>query len=444
MPEHSPYYRPEEVAALARRGVAVAEPRLVAIGREVPLERIAAGVRLHPFCRIVGAQTRIDAGAEIGRAGPATLEETQVGARAVVGDLGPVTLREVCLGPGTVLGCGAAEQAVFLGKEGREPPFTAGYGFRVRAGSLYEEDSSSAQHTDTKMTILFPWVTLGSNLNWCDLLVAGGTAPELGRFSEVGSGAIHFNFTPRGDKATGSLLGNVTDGVFLDRPRLFIGGNSSVIGPVRVAFGAITPAGARLRGEIGPGATPAEQHADAPSDRGGEIYGSVARVYRSQVLLIGELAALDGWYGEARARIARGDPDQTELYRRGRELVPLNLTERVRQLGALVARLEGSIALLEAGRPGDPRIAQQRALVEHWPRIERHLLNHAAAVELMPAALRDGLAESAARHGRVYTRVVQGLPPAAVAAGRAWLRGIAGRVATPEMLAAVPTLGSGR
>ena len=38
------------------------------------------------------------------------------------------------------------------------------------------------------------------------------------------SGFIHFNFTPwgkNGDKATPSLVGNVTEGVFLDQKRIF-------------------------------------------------------------------------------------------------------------------------------------------------------------------------------------------------------------------------------
>ena len=99
--------------------------------------------------------------------------------------------------------------------------FTTGFGFRVRKGSLYEEASSSAQHTDTKMTVLFPWNPLGSNINFCDVILAGGTGPGLGYFSEVGSGTIHFNFTIRGDKATASLFGDVSRGVFLDRVHVF-------------------------------------------------------------------------------------------------------------------------------------------------------------------------------------------------------------------------------
>jgi len=442
MTEPSPRHPPSALEHLAARGVALPAPEQVFIGREVPLERIAPGAVLHPFTRLTGAATRIDAGAVIGAAGPATLHDAWVGAGAVVGNLGPVTLRAVTAGPGTVLGCGVAEQAVFLGKEVDDPAFTTGYGFRVRAGSLYEEDANSAQHTDTKMTLLFPWVTLGSNVNWCDVLVAGGTGPGLGEFTEVGSGVIHFNFTPRGDKATASLLGDACGGVFLRSPRLFVGGNASLIGPVQADYGAMAGAGGRLAGHLRPGLQP-----PAPAPAGGaafhpEVYGAVDRVYRTQVAYIAELAALDAWYGQVRALVAAGAPSQAELYARGRAVVAANLTERIAQLGAFAARMERSVALLERSAPGDPRIAQQRALLEGWPAIEAHLRGYGAAQDEPPRTLTVAVAEGAGRLGRVYTRVVQGLPAGAVEAGTAWLRGVAGRVASAEVLTRVPPLGS--
>ncbi|HEX7926398.1 MAG TPA: hypothetical protein VF678_02335, partial [bacterium] len=363
---HSPadYYTDAEVAALASRGVVVPLPGQVAIHRSVSLERIALGAVLHPFTRIAGAQTRIDAGAVIGKSGPATLEDAWVGARAVVGDLGPVTLRETTVGPGTVLGCGVAEQAVFLGKEATDPAFTTGYGFRVRRGSLYEEDASSAQFTDTKMTVLLPWVTLGSGLNWCDLLVSGGTGPGLGEFSEIGSGCIHFNFTPRGDKATASRIGNVVDGVFLDQPRVFIGGNASLVGPLAAPFGAVTAAGGRFTGTLQPGLNATQPE---PAARGAfdlEVYGSIRRVVASQFAYIGELAALDAWYAHVRALLAKGDAERADLYARGRAVVQVNLRERIAQLEALAQRMPRSAERIQRTNAADPRIAQQRAFHE--------------------------------------------------------------------------------
>jgi UDP-N-acetylglucosamine/UDP-N-acetylgalactosamine diphosphorylase len=438
------YYDPAALHALVTRGVIVPSPEQVAIGSEVPPEAIAPGAVLHPFCRISGGATRIDAGAAIGPAGPATLHNARVGEGCVIGGLGPVTLSDTACGPGTVLGCGVAEEAVFLGKESTDTAHSTGYGFRVRKGSLYEEDASSAQHTDSKMTILFPWATLGSNSNWCDLLLAGGTGPGLGEFSEVGSGTIHFNFTPRGDKATASAFGNVVDGVFLRQPRLFLGGNGSMIGPLRAEFGAITTAGGRFSGVLHAGLNPG---GTAPQGGAGfdlEVYGSIKRVYDSQIAYIGELAALNAWYGQARALAAKGDGAREALYAEGRRMVGLNIAERIAQLGRLAAAMERSAALLETRAPGDGRIAQQRALLDQWPRIEAALRDYSTHEEQLPAALGQAIAEGAANHGRVYTRIIPALPEAAVAAGRAWLAGMRDRTASAELLAAVPALPSPR
>jgi UDP-N-acetylglucosamine/UDP-N-acetylgalactosamine diphosphorylase len=435
-------YTPAELQALRERGVRIPVPEQVAIGREVPLTAIAPGAELRPFSRLEGPETRVDAGAVIGVAGAATLRNSWVGADARIGTLGPVTLLGVTAGPGTALGCGVAEEAVFLGKEGPHPDFTTGYGFRLRKGSLYEEDASSAQHTDTKMTVLQPWVTLGSNLNFCDVLVSGGTGPGLGAFSEIGSGVIHFNFTPRGDKATGSLLGDVVRGVFLREARLFVGGNASLIGPLEAEHGAVCAAGGRHERALHaglnlPGGPPETQQAQAFDL---DVYGAVDRVYRSQVRLVGQLAALDAWYGHVRAALAAGDAQRAALYARGRAMVQLNLRERIGQLGQLARRMERSAGLLERRALGDARIAQQRALLQHWPRIEAHLGAWEQHLAPPPRELLAALETSAGRHGPAYTHVIRGLAEPAVMAGKAWLAGIAGAVAAQELLALVPPL----
>jgi UDP-N-acetylglucosamine/UDP-N-acetylgalactosamine diphosphorylase len=438
--------RADPVAVLGNRGVIVPRPDLVAIADDVPLERIAPGAVLHPFTQLRGARTRIGAGAVIGEAGPVVLEDSWVAERSRIGTMGPVALRRVTCGPGTVLGSGAAEDAVFLGKEVDDPAISCGLAFRVRKGSLYEEDANSAQHTDAKMTILFPWATLGSNVNWCDLLMAGGTGPAFDQFSEIGSGAVHFNFTPRGDKATASLLGDVSSGVFLRSARIFFGGNGSLIGPARLGYGSITAAGARVSGERAAGFHAGEPAGQSSRDRGAfsqEMYGSIKRVFDSQVRFIGELAALDAWYGQARARLAEGDAERQALNAAGREMVRLNLSERIQQLGGLAARMERSAGLIERQNRSDPRIAQQRALARNWPAIKRQLQDYPRAHGEMPAELDRALSQAAGQQGRAYTRVIRALDDTAVQAGTAWLRGIVERVASSELLAQVPALPAG-
>jgi len=102
-----------------------------------------------------------------------------------------------------------------------------------------------------KQTILFPFVTLGSLVNFCDCLMAGGTSKK--DHSEVGSSYIHFNYTPEQDKATPSLIGDVPQGVMVNRPPIFLGGQGGAVGPVRIGYGTVVKAGTILRKDVAGG-----------------------------------------------------------------------------------------------------------------------------------------------------------------------------------------------
>ena len=116
----------------------------------------------------------------------------------------PVTLENAVLGRRVKVQGGFVKDSVLLdGCEVRQ-------GFHAREGCLLEEDSYFAHTVGLKMTIVFPFVVLGSLINFCDCLLAGGTSRK--HHSEVGSGFIHFNFSPRGDKATPSAFGPLQRG----------------------------------------------------------------------------------------------------------------------------------------------------------------------------------------------------------------------------------------
>ena len=126
-----------------------------------------------------------------------------------------------------------------------------GSGAHVRDACRLEELSGGAHTVGLKQTVLLPFVTLGSLINFCDCLMSGGTSRS--DHSEVGSSYIHFNFTPDGDKATPSLFGDVSHGVLLDQPPVFLGGQGGTVGPVTVGFGSVIAAGSVLRSDVAAG-----------------------------------------------------------------------------------------------------------------------------------------------------------------------------------------------
>ncbi len=423
----SAFYAVSELAVLSERGIQVLQPELTSIRRDVDLNRIASGVVMHPFTRISGSETAIGANAELGLHGPVTLENSVVGPDSVIGAQGPVSLCDTWTGPRTVLGMGTAEQAVFLGREHGAAPPTAGVGFRVRKGSLYEEGACSAQHTDTKMTILLPWATLGSNLNFCDVLLAGGIGDQPGQFSEVGSGTIHFNFTIRGDKATASLLGDVVQGVFLRSDRLFIGGNNSLLGPLQGEYGAFSAAGARLGGSMSRGLNLGQPMPSGHVAYDARSFPQLRRVVHAQLRFLGELTALFHWYGQVRIPLLAYDESRSALYKQAQELVRRNIQERIAQLDVLTQLVRGGeVQSREA--LSEALLAYQRNWLEHWPALQAHLQSFADEAPEVPEVLARELSTASGN----YTAVIQSLSDAAVQAGTDWLERIAQEIREGE------------
>ena len=425
----SKYYSPEEIRKIQERGVQIPDLRSVLIAREVKPEHILPGCIIHPFSRISGAKTQIHSAAQIGVDGPATIENSWIGENAIVGNLGPVTLKDTVVGPQTILGSGVAENAVFLGKETMINDFTTGFGFRVRKGSLYEEDSSSAQHTDTKMTVLFPWNTLGSNINFGDALIAGGTGPELGDFSEVGSGSIHFNYSIRGDKATASLFGDVYQGVFLDQERLFIGGNNTLLGPIKADFGVMTAAGARINGILSPGLNFGHSTPKGKIDYDSRRFSGALGIVTKQIDFLAELTALYHWYKQIRIGCISKTPEKKFLYEAGLMMIELNFQERLFQLNRYVEVLEGSLSLFgNSKKVSKKETAKQRQLLEKWPKLQIQLATPKAFELLAPESLTNCIVQQIAEAKLEYTVIIKGLSPEGKQEGKEWLNTIANGV----------------
>ncbi|MFO7838863.1 MAG: protein GlmU [Desulfosalsimonadaceae bacterium] len=268
----------DQKKALQENGVRLPVPESVDIGPEVDPDRISGpDVTIYPGCRIYGADTCIAAGAKIGFEAPATVENCRIG-------------------PDVSLKGGFFSGAVFLNGA------SCGSCSHVRGGTILEEGACLAHSVGIKQTILFPHVTLGSLINFCDCLMAGGT--DAKNHSEVGSSYIHFNYTPRQDKATASLIGDVPYGVMLDKPPVFLGGQGGLVGPCRLGYGVTVAAGTICRKDE----TRSNRLIFGSSGQGGNIaykpaaYSNVKRILMNNLIYIGNLLALGQWYRHVRSR----------------------------------------------------------------------------------------------------------------------------------------------
>lgn len=416
------------VEALLDKGVDIPNPLSLDIGPEVDPERICGdGVTIHPGCRIRGAKTVISAGASLGSEGPVTLVDCRLGEQVA-------------------LKGGYAANAVFL--DGA----SMGLGHHVREGTLLEEEANGAHCVGLKQTILFPFVTLGSLINFCDCLMAGGTSRK--DHSEVGSSYIHFNFTPDGDKTTPSLFGEVPAGVMLNRRPIFLGGQGGTVGPIRVGYGSVVAAGSILRSDVPAdqlvmaGPLPSAQVAFAPSN-----YRAANRLVAKNVAYLAQLRALDAWYQQVRAPFFAAQQFGPLLAEGAAEMLASARQERTSRLRAMVAKVPaddpGKVQLREhidevcgyleqaTDTPDGPQSASAGGVAEGVVTDGRS----AGGRTLVSPAPGSMLAEltAAAQSGQPYLAAVQQLSPAASEAGTAWLQGIVDQ-AWERVVQVLPTL----
>ncbi|MBU4185068.1 MAG: protein GlmU [Proteobacteria bacterium] len=296
-----------KIEKLLKKGVKIPNPDSIEIGSEVDTDRISGeGVVIYSGCKIFGSSTLILKNTRMGYESPVTIENCQIGTNV---DIKGGFLRE----------------AVLLDK------VSIGYGSHIREGTILEEEANIAHMVGLKHTILLPFVTLGSLINFCDCFMSGGTSKK--DHSEVGSSYIHFNYTPNQDKATASLVGDVPNGVMLNQRPIFLGGQGGIVGPCRLAFGTVTAAGSICRkDELRPNRLIFEglrKSGNIPFTSG--MYRSLKRIMVNNIIYIANLIALMQWYLHVRSKFISSDfPDV--LFEGLKEKLNMVIDERIGRL----------------------------------------------------------------------------------------------------------------
>jgi bifunctional UDP-N-acetylglucosamine pyrophosphorylase / glucosamine-1-phosphate N-acetyltransferase len=386
--------------ALKAKGVLFRNPESIELGPEISPDAIAPGAEIHPGCRIRGSQTVILEGARIGEEAPVTIEDCQVG-------------------PRVELKGGYCRKSTFLEKA------NMGSGAHVREACLLEEESNGAHAVGIKQTILMPYVTLGSLVNFCDILMAGGT--DRRNHSEVGSSYIHFNFTPNQDKATPSLIGDVPRGVMLREAAIFLGGQGGLVGPSVIGYGSVIAAGIVCREDVGEGKLVfgGSQERKVVDYLPG-AYFELERKVRKNLSYIGNLAALRQWYLDVRSRFFAADDLGRALYAGALEKIEMSLDERLTRLRGLANRMPESIRAcrrMPAGKASPRLVAQQEEFYRMWGDVEERL--RPARKNAGDERAREAfLAQFEKSAGSGYIDSIRQLPEPTRTAGTAWLQGI--------------------
>ena len=388
-----------KIGQLMQKGVDIPNPLTLDLGDELRVDRISGtGVRIYPGCRIYGEQTVISAGAQIGYEGPVTIDDCQIG-------------------PKVELKGGYFSKSVFLEKS------NMGLGAQVREGCILEEEAGGAHCVGLKQTILFPFVTLGSLINFCDCLMAGGISRK--DHSEVGSSYIQFNFTPDGNKTTASLIGDVPRGVMLNQPAIFLGGQGGIVGPIRMGYGNVVAAGSLLRNDFPEDnkLIIAKTHSAKTIPFRPGAQANLPRIAGNNILYLANLMALAEWYLHVRRPFFDSQEFGPLMFSGLLDKLALARKERLNRLRLWTEKAKGS--------SGDgKKIKSESAARNEFSE------NFAALEGLFAGNLRDPAAEeyrqdflsafekAKSENGANYIAVVQNLPAPVSEKGVRWLQQI--------------------
>ncbi len=302
------------ISVLRNKGVIIPAPASVVV-EDIDPNRIEPGVRLYPGTILHGRNTLIGRNSIIGIGGGAFVQNAQIG-------------RNCTLMQGVYRECTILNDVIIRG------------GAEIREGCLLEEGVELGHTVGLKQTILFPDVVVGSLINFCDALMAGGSSRR--NHSEVGSCMALYNFTPQGDKFA-SLFGDVPNGLFLNQHPIFIGGQTQIVSPVHVGFGSVIAAGSKLTRNVGDNmlvsCSPAQDV---------ETIFNPAKVRRpdqkieTTCLYISNLELLRIWYEKVRLPLYRGTYYET-LMKAGIASIKCGIEERRKRLRKFIERLRPSL-----------------------------------------------------------------------------------------------------
>ncbi len=393
-----------KIELLLAKGVTMPNPTTVEIGGEVSVDRIAGtGVIFYSGTRICGEKTLIMSGVKLGYESPVTIMNCQ-------------------LGPQVELKGGFFTRSAFLDKA------NLGSAAQVREGCLLEEEANGAHAVGLKQTILFPFVTLGSLINFCDCFLAGGTSRK--NHTEVGSSYIHFNYTPNQDKATPSLIGDVPRGVMLNQPPIFLGGQGGIVGPTRIGYGTVISAGTVYRGDCPEGGKLLGQTGNMAYEVNFHMgfYGDIRRRIINNIHYLANLLALRQWYLHVRQPFFSRMDMGAELYAGAMDKLDLAMAERLSRFRALAEKMERSIAISEKILSGTKRellVRQKREFLDKWPAIEACFTAGSEAVPDDPqrASFLAALKKSG-RESKSYIQAIQELDNTTAGLGTAWLQNL--------------------
>ena len=317
---------------LIDKGVRIPCPSSVVLEDICP-DNIQPGSVIYPGTILRGETTYIGRDAVIGEGGGALIENAQIGNHARIMQ-------------GTYRDCTLLERTIVRN------------GAEIREGTLMEEGAELGHTCGLKQTIFFPDVVAGSLINFCDALIAGGTSRKS--HSEIGSCMALYNYTPQGDKFA-SIFGDVEHGVLLRQKPVFIGGQTQIVSPVRVGFGALIAAGSKLNRNVDADTMVANPGHEISRDFNNAVVWNPDFKVDNTRFYIQQLELLKTWYENVRVPVFE-NTEQSKVIESALRRIQSGIDERKKRLGKFIDKLPKSLEIHRQNKNEKEVVRHQRAL----------------------------------------------------------------------------------
>jgi UDP-N-acetylglucosamine/UDP-N-acetylgalactosamine diphosphorylase len=258
--------------------------------------------------------------------------------------------------------------------------------------------------------------------------MAGGTSRK--NHSEVGSSYIHFNYTPQQDKATPSLVGDVPRGVMLQEPPIFLGGQGGIVGPLKIAYGTVIPAGVICRQDFKAEgmlwSSPASPGKKKEFIAG--VSGDISRKVNYNIVYVANLLALRQWYSYVRREFFIREKYGNDLYCGALNVLTAAVAERIKQMSLFAQNAENSVAAgskkMKQGL-SDSVKRTSKLFLQNWPQMQEYLSgNNEDKISLKVKERFVKIMQNQSGKGLSYLEAIQTLQPMQVQEGKDWLNKI--------------------
>ncbi|MCG8530826.1 MAG: hypothetical protein MI749_09190, partial [Desulfovibrionales bacterium] len=236
---------------------------------------------------------------------------------------------------------------------------------------------------------------------------------------------------PNQDKATPSMMGNVHQGVMLDQPPIFLGGQGGLVGPRKINFGCISAAGSVLRKDeekkgrlILAGGL---KNLSLPWEPG--IYTQIGDIYNKNVRYISGLMALKAWYIHVRPLFCDDYLSSQLILGLGNNLDNC-IHERIKRLEQFCEKLIASKNRLLDAQKNVNAIKIHDTVLSAFPKAKRKFEDASpwTSVNKNGENFIQTIENGIRRYGKNYISVIKNLSDPEKSSGSQWLLGIEEKV----------------